>query len=189
MVTRHHLRDHEPFGRQRWPSGEGLPLSLFHPYKGVPPEGTTLPLDEERCDPEEELCRTPLHVYEARCTACSGTGWARAPTNGRRGQLSVCMVCHGLAYVRRTTSRFCPDDPDKHLTIARPLTWKGKFAARFPPIDNARLNSTPGGGPLLNGGSRSNSRNEHHGGGSGGGNGSSGGGNGSGGSSHSPPPR
>jgi hypothetical protein len=37
--------------------------------------------------------------------------------------------------VRRTTSRFCPDDPDKHMTINRPLTWNGKFAARFTPIN------------------------------------------------------
>lgn len=122
------------------------------------------------------MMQTPLHVYEARCTACSSTGWARAPSNGRRGQLGTCMVCHGLGecplllldrasccqrvgvcaavlvskvlhahitwmracwpstragYVRRTTSRFCPDDPDKHMTIARPLTWDGKFAARI----------------------------------------------------------
>ncbi|KAF8065527.1 hypothetical protein HT031_003128 [Scenedesmus sp. PABB004] len=74
-----------------------------------------------------------MHVYEARCGVCSGTGWARAPTNGRRGQLSTCMLCHGLGYVRRTTSRFCPDDPDRHMTIARPLTWNGKFAARVGP--------------------------------------------------------
>lgn len=42
------------------------------------------------------LLQTPLHVYEARCTVCSGTGWARAPSNGRRGHLGTCIVCHGL---------------------------------------------------------------------------------------------
>eukprot|EP00775_Hariotina_reticulata_P012467 gene12467-12602_t len=35
---------------------EGLPLSLFHPYKRLPPDGTTVPLEEELCDPEEERC-------------------------------------------------------------------------------------------------------------------------------------
>lgn len=66
---------------------EGLPLSLFHPFKRLPPEGTvswgagqvgslqqplcppwwltlfgsdllqTLPVEEEICDPEEDLCK------------------------------------------------------------------------------------------------------------------------------------
>lgn len=43
------------------------------------------------------------------------------------------ITCSDAGYVRRTTSRFVPDDPDKHMTIARPLTWNGKFAARFSP--------------------------------------------------------
>lgn len=42
------------------------------------------------------VLQTLMHVYEARCTACSGSGWARAPSNGRRGHLCTCMVCHGL---------------------------------------------------------------------------------------------
>jgi hypothetical protein len=44
-------------------------------------------------------------------------------------------VLSPAGYVRRTTSRFCPDDPDKHMTINRPLTWNGKFAARLTPIN------------------------------------------------------
>lgn len=139
------LHHHDPFPERRWPVSEGLPLSLFHPYKKLPPEGTTVPADEELCDPEEENCKTVLHVYEARCTICDGTGWARAPTNGRRGHLGTCMTCHGLGYVRRTTSRFCPDDPDKHMTINRPLTWNGKFAARFTPINIDRTLGNKGG--------------------------------------------
>jgi hypothetical protein len=124
------LHHHDNVPSRRFPIDEGLPLSLFHPFKKLPADGTTVPAEEELCDPEEEKCNTALHVYEARCTICDGTGWARAPTNGRRGQLGTCMCCHGLGYVRRTTSRFVPDDPDKHMTIARPLTWNGKFAAR-----------------------------------------------------------
>eukprot|EP00882_Tetradesmus_deserticola_P022215 GHRQ01024109.1.p2 GENE.GHRQ01024109.1~~GHRQ01024109.1.p2 ORF type:complete len:137 (+),score=34.39 GHRQ01024109.1:707-1117(+) len=81
------------------------------------------------------LLQTLLHVYEARCTVCDGTGWARAPTNGRRGKMGTCMTCHGLGCVRRTTSRFYPDDPDKHMTINRPVSWNGKLAAHLTPIN------------------------------------------------------
>jgi Mg-chelatase subunit ChlI len=119
--------------------------------------------------------QTTMHVYETRCSACGGSGWARAPSNGRRGQLGTCMLCHGLGaarskvlllllmmmmmvvvvvvvaaaaqsqpahtrtccrsahppagYVRRTTARFCPDDPE-HMTLVRPLSLDGKLKPR-----------------------------------------------------------
>ncbi|KAF6257817.1 hypothetical protein COO60DRAFT_1521822, partial [Scenedesmus sp. NREL 46B-D3] len=126
------LHSHDPLPERRWPVP---PAVAVPPLQKLPPDGTTIPADEELCNPEEENCKTLLHVYEARCTACDGTGWARAPTNGRRGHLGTCMTCHGLGCVRRTTSRFCPDDPDKHMTINRPLAWNGKFAARLMPIN------------------------------------------------------
>ena len=40
--------------------------------------------------------QTPAHTYEARCMVCSGTGWARNVSNGRRGHLHTCIACHGL---------------------------------------------------------------------------------------------
>lgn len=59
-------------------------------------------------------------------------------------------------YVRRTTSRFCPDDPDKHMTINRPLTWNGKFAARFTPITVKKDSSGLGGNGSSGSGSSGN---------------------------------
>ncbi|GBF90286.1 hypothetical protein Rsub_02392 [Raphidocelis subcapitata] len=97
---------------------EGLPLSLFHPYSRLPPEGSTLMREDELCDPQESICKTPSHTYEAECLVCSGTGWARNASNGRRGTLGTCILCHGLGYVRRTTARFVPDS-DASLTIGR----------------------------------------------------------------------
>lgn len=126
-VVARYKQSHEDPGRSRFPLDEGLQLSIFHPYKKLPPEGVTVPLEEEMCDPETETCKTPLHVYEARCVHCYGTGWSRLPSNGRRGHLATCVVCHGLGYVRRTTARFTPDVPDKHQIMARPLLWKGKL--------------------------------------------------------------
>jgi hypothetical protein len=67
-------------------------------------------LQEEFCKPDEQRCRQPIHVWEARCATCSGTGAARSysGSRGRRGSrstLATCMVCHGLGYVRHSTTR------------------------------------------------------------------------------------
>lgn len=69
--------------------------------------------------------QTPLHVYEARCTACSGTGWARAPSNGRRGHLGTCMVCHGLGehWLAVRGSNWAAVDP--------PCSWRACGCLRF----------------------------------------------------------
>lgn len=48
--------------------------------------------------------QTPAHTYEARCTVCSGTGWARNASNGRRGHLHTCVACHGLGEGRGKAS-------------------------------------------------------------------------------------
>ena len=74
----------------------------------------------------------------------------------------VCCILHSLngcpaGYVRRTTSRFCPDDPDKHMTINRPLTWNGKFAACFTPINIDKTLGQKGGSSNGSGSSSSNS--------------------------------
>jgi hypothetical protein len=55
----------------------------------------TIALSHPTTHPTTPL-QTPMHVYEARCTHCYGTGWSRLPSNGRRGHLATCVVCHGL---------------------------------------------------------------------------------------------
>eukprot|EP00877_Chromochloris_zofingiensis_P005923 jgi/Chrzof1/1584/Cz10g13120.t1 len=112
-------------------SNEGLGLSLFHPFKRLPAEGRTVPLEEELCDIEVQNCKTPLHVYEMKCSHCAGSGWAKGSANGRRGSLHTCLVCKGLGYVRRTSA--APPDNDDHLIINRPLLWNGKFEAKLDP--------------------------------------------------------
>ncbi|KAI8469885.1 MAG: hypothetical protein J3K34DRAFT_269319 [Monoraphidium minutum] len=136
-------------GRRR--RSEGLHLSLFHPYRALPPEGATLHPEEEACDPQERACKTPAHTYEARCGACSNTGWARgagSASSGRRGNLHTCVVCHGLGYVRRTTARFCPDSP-AHMTLARRRRRRQPHF-RAPPPAHARRHAraAPAGGEL-----------------------------------------
>jgi hypothetical protein len=71
---------------------------------------------DETCDPEEQICRTPAHTFEAPCACCSGTGWARTGAaaaafhggghgsgHGGHGRghaggarLAVCLACHGI---------------------------------------------------------------------------------------------
>lgn len=63
------------------------------------------PPQEAKCNPEVERCHTPIHVWEARCTACDGTGTARSYTShGRHRLVCVCLLCHGLGYVRHSTT-------------------------------------------------------------------------------------
>ncbi|GBF88041.1 hypothetical protein Rsub_00753 [Raphidocelis subcapitata] len=117
------------------PANQGsTPLSLFHPFRNLPPVGSTMHASEEFCDPEEHICKTPSHTYEAACACCSGTGWSRgrAGRGGRGGRLGVCLACHGIGYVRHTTARFCPDST-QHLTLARdapPPARRPLFAPR-----------------------------------------------------------
>jgi len=65
---------------------------------------------DETCDPFLENCRTPAYVYEEKCGSCSGTGAARLLARRRGGHsshrrtLSTCCICHGLGYVRVTTT-------------------------------------------------------------------------------------
>jgi hypothetical protein len=77
-------------------------MSMFKRLGNLPFDGRTLTTSEESCDPYEELCKTPLHVWEVKCTRCCGTGHARlSASRGRggsraRGSLSICLVCSGL---------------------------------------------------------------------------------------------
>ncbi|EFN53781.1 expressed protein [Chlorella variabilis] len=82
-----------------------LPSSLYANFPKLPPDGSTLTPEEAKCNPEVERCHTPIHVWEARCTACDGTGTARSYTShGRHRLVCVCLLCHGLGYVRHSTT-------------------------------------------------------------------------------------
>ncbi|KAG2496273.1 hypothetical protein HYH03_005506 [Edaphochlamys debaryana] len=102
-------------------------MSIFAPYKALPPDGAMLPSDDETCDPVMEKCKTQVFVYESKCLSCGGTGFVKTSHRRRSGtaHLSTCLLCHGLGYVRRTTARFLPEstpesgDHTAH-TIARP---------------------------------------------------------------------
>lgn len=82
-----------------------MPSSLFTNFPKLPPDGSTLTPEEARCNPEVERCHTPIHVWEARCTACGGSGTSRSYSSHSRHRLvAVCLLCHGLGYVRHSTT-------------------------------------------------------------------------------------
>ncbi|DBA84806.1 hypothetical protein WJX77_002337 [Trebouxia sp. C0004] len=104
---------------------QDLPVSLYWPYKNLPPDGQTRTEKEESCNPEEKFCQTPMHVFERACKACTGTGSISSNSRGRRRTASyVCTICHGLGYVRHTSSRFMPpslNNGSGDFTIGRPV--------------------------------------------------------------------
>lgn len=102
-----------------------LPVSLYWPYKNLPPDGKTRTEGEELCNPEERSCQTPMHVFERKCKPCTGTGMISSNTRGRRRVSSyTCPICHGLGYVRHTSSRFIPPNLNNgtgDYTLGRPV--------------------------------------------------------------------
>jgi hypothetical protein len=60
-----------------------------------------------------------MHVYEARCTHCYGTGWSRLPSNGRRGHLATCVVCHGLGEQTASSPSSQQQHPGGYVSCAR----------------------------------------------------------------------
>ncbi|CAK0785987.1 hypothetical protein CVIRNUC_009200 [Coccomyxa viridis] len=101
---------------------EGLPASLFAPYKGeLPVDGKTLTEKEEFCDPMERNCQTPMHVWESKCTACYGSGTVSFSSRRGRRTSATCASCTGMGFVRRTSSRLIPDLNGQHMTIGRPI--------------------------------------------------------------------
>lgn len=92
----------------RFPSQEGLPLSLYTPFEELPPDGKTQTDKERLCDPMVQSCQTPTYVYEDPCSLCKGTGRMEMKYKGHN-QVYACTMCQGLGYVRRTTTRFIPD--------------------------------------------------------------------------------
>ena len=98
-------------------SSHPLPLSL-----SLIPAHQTRNRADERCNPMEQRCQTPMHVWEASCAACGGLGASRPRARfagGGRGRgrgrgtphaaYTTCAVCTGVGYVRHTSSRVWPD--------------------------------------------------------------------------------
>lgn len=108
-------------GRSEHRRGEdGLPSSLYVPFERLPPEGRTVNLADETCDPEERRCKTPIYVWERKCKACYGTGMVSS--RSRRGNRSSypCLSCHGIGYVRRASSTVIPDPEEGEVwTLGR----------------------------------------------------------------------
>mmetsp|Transcript_27312 Transcript_27312/g.69523 ORF Transcript_27312/g.69523 Transcript_27312/m.69523 type:complete len:244 (-) Transcript_27312:602-1333(-) len=112
-------------------------LSLFTPYKNLPPDGEIIPQSELTCDPQLNNCRTPSYVYEDKCGKCYGTGYVRGASSrrgARGGTLHTCLCCHGMGYVRITTTRYAPDTGgnDAAFTIARQQRLPGEVPAEHP---------------------------------------------------------
>ncbi len=76
-----------------------------------------------------------MYVFETKCEACSGTGYARGSSSRSRGRgrgrasLCMCLVCTGIGHVRRTTARYAPDTQGgdlHHMTLAREQRLPGE---------------------------------------------------------------
>lgn len=97
-----------------------------------------LRLQEMKCDPEVERCRTPIHVWESKCATCSGSGIARGGSShrSRRGPLAVCLLCHGLGYVRHSSTHAAKvphvNGAGPHTTIGRPPSAERKPPRQWP---------------------------------------------------------
>ena len=103
----------------RLQAAKGMRCSLYLPYKGLPPAGLMLPRSEEQCDRELRNCRSLVYVFEAKCEACSGTGFVRGSSHRRgRSRLNMCLQCNGLGCVRVTTTEE-PQDRDQCLILLR----------------------------------------------------------------------
>ncbi|PSC74963.1 heme oxygenase [Micractinium conductrix] len=113
-----------------------MPTSLFTTFPRLPPDGSTITPEEARCNPDEERCRTPIHVWETRCSGCYGSGTARSDGGGSGGHrarghvtarhrlVTVCLLCHGLGYVRHSSTHIDTvpyvNGSGPHTTIGRP---------------------------------------------------------------------
>lgn len=114
-----------------------LPSSLFAAFPKLPPDGSTLTPEEMKCDPDAERCRTPIHVWESKCSACAGTGTSRGRSSrGRRGSVAVCLLCHGVGYVRHSSTRASTvpyvNGTGPHTTIGRPPPPERKPPRQWP---------------------------------------------------------
>mmetsp|Transcript_8358 Transcript_8358/g.17259 ORF Transcript_8358/g.17259 Transcript_8358/m.17259 type:complete len:178 (-) Transcript_8358:1759-2292(-) len=105
-----------------------LPSSLLYPVSGVlPPEGRTVQVEDEFCNPQMKFCKTVVHTWEDACDTCGGDGNVRTYISGkkRRTVLSTCLKCSGLGYLRHSSSRVEPDtshlnNGSGQLTLLRP---------------------------------------------------------------------
>lgn len=98
-----------------------LSLSLFTKVANIPPDGSTLTPEEESCDPYFSNCRTPVHVWETKCSECNGSGTVYSCVRGRlrtSRNLASCPLCSGIGYVRYISSHF-DNSTDSILTLNR----------------------------------------------------------------------
>ncbi|KAL4419846.1 hypothetical protein ABPG75_006944 [Micractinium tetrahymenae] len=114
-----------------------LPASLFANFPKLPPDGSTLTPEEVKCSPDAERCRTPIHVWESKCSACAGTGTARSySSRGRHRLVTVCLLCHGLGYVRHSSTHASTvpyvNGSGPHTTIGRPSPPERKPPRQHP---------------------------------------------------------
>lgn len=89
-----------------------LPSNLLFPSAGeLPPDGKTIQLSDEYCNPAIKFCRTVVHTWEDQCDACGGDGNIRTVISGRKGRtyMSTCIKCSGLGFLRHSSSRVEPD--------------------------------------------------------------------------------
>jgi hypothetical protein len=106
---------------------DGVPLSLYYPFAKLPPDGKTRTDDDENCDPMERSCQTAMYTWETKCKACQGSGNVTRKSRGRSRSAAssyTCVVCHGIGYVRQTSSRLQPPDVNNgtgDMTLGRPV--------------------------------------------------------------------
>ena len=79
-----------------------LGMSLFHRFDNdsLPADGETLTPSDQCCDPHNNNCKTPMHVWEARCPRCNGSGVISYVEGGSRRRsrrrLATCAACSGV---------------------------------------------------------------------------------------------
>ncbi|KAK9807420.1 hypothetical protein WJX73_003941 [Symbiochloris irregularis] len=101
---------------------EGVQLSLFSPFPKLPPDGQVITDAEAQCDPYHSNCKTACNVWESKCKACFGTGQCVSGSSRRGGHRSLhtCLMCHGIGFVRRSSTTVIPDiSNDNNATLGR----------------------------------------------------------------------
>lgn len=117
---------------------DALPLSLYTPYGAkLPYDGKTQTDFEETCDPMTRNCQTSMHVWESTCRPCFGTGSICSTSRRGRRSTYVCLSCHGLGVVRKTSARIIPDvnAGNGQYTLNRPPAPIIEDETRTPRLD------------------------------------------------------
>mmetsp|Transcript_24988 Transcript_24988/g.34439 ORF Transcript_24988/g.34439 Transcript_24988/m.34439 type:complete len:186 (+) Transcript_24988:148-705(+) len=99
-----------------------LASNLFYPHQKLPPDGRSMFVEDEFCDPEEKFCKEHMHIYEEPCDSCGGVGTMSFRTKKGKKVIGSCVKCTGLGYTRTSTVRVWPDfeNGSGKLTLQRP---------------------------------------------------------------------